>query len=68
MNVYLDGSWLAEGIGATGLRRFSAEMTGAMLDVVAETDPSIARHVFSIGRPETAVAQRNARYPEGTRR
>ena len=71
MNIYLDGSWLAEGIGATGLRRFSAEMTGAMLDLVAETDPSIARHVFSIGRPVEPAYRRPGvhylRVPSGYR-
>lgn len=58
MNLYLDGSWLTRGIGGTGLRRFSVELTNAMLDLLAESSAPVARHVFAIGRPVEPMYRR----------
>jgi glycosyltransferase involved in cell wall biosynthesis len=63
MNLYLDGSWLAEGIGLTGTRRFSAELNAAVLGRLAGAGASVTGHVFSIGqRVESHFRRPDARY------
>src|SRR5262249_22031160 len=63
MNLYLDGSWLAEGIRLTGPRRFSAELNAAVLGRLAGAGASVTGHVFSIGqRVESHFRRPDARY------
>ena len=51
MNLYLDGAWLANGIGLTGTRRFSAEVNDAMIANLTVAGSSVTSHVFSISAP-----------------
>lgn len=63
MNLYLDGSWLAPGIGVTGTRRFSAELNDAVVARLAAARAPVASHVFSISAPvEPAFRRAGVRY------
>lgn len=59
MNLYLDGSWLAAGIGATGTRRFSAELNDAMLARLDRSATAVAAHVFSVSAPVEPTFRRD---------
>jgi glycosyltransferase involved in cell wall biosynthesis len=51
MCFFLDGSWLARGIGETGLKRFSVELTSAMCAHLAAAGERERVRLFSVQRP-----------------